>query len=249
MERTLNSKALCAALNIDKGQLSRESKRPGFPVDKRSGTKFFNAAEVAAWRAHNIPVRESGSKLQSTANDLVNTDRKVPDVLAAKPLAEKEDQFVKVLMSGKASLVDLLNAAVQLAARQLAQEALAGKLMPQSVDGMRKNVEELSNARGNALELAEREGRLIAREVAKEVIGANNQRLIRICATMQNEWPMFMEDCLSDPNFLNLDIEARKRRGRDWIGNQCRSVLNLEAESIESAIDAARKTDEADGAE
>ncbi len=242
MARTLNNKDCATALGIDPGQLHRESKKPGFPCDTVAGHKCFDADEVRTWRAANVKQRSKQAPMQPPANHPAATQPAAPQSqkISRVPLARPDDPFIITLRSGTATPVDGCNASLQLLFRQIAVEAESGAIMPQTQDALKKTMGELRSSMAEYLEQSEREGKLLQREIAKAVIGANNGRLVQACNTLQNAFPMQVEMLLGDPLFLALDIESRKRHVREWCGNYLRRVRNLEAESIETALDLAR---------
>jgi len=240
MGRTLNLKALAEALATDAGQLSRESKRAGFPFDLIGGKKLFDLAEVTAWRAGNV--KASGRKVAKiAAGPALPAASEISPVPVAGPkpivpLADGEDEFIRELISGKASAVTIGNAAMQLAARQLARQAQAGQIHTQTFDSLKRAVEEMRKVDADSMDIAVRRGELIERSIAMEIIGACAQRLVQVGTNMATAAAQQCEVWDGDAVFLALAIDAKKRARIEWFAAQFNQVRALEAAEIEALL-------------
>lgn len=248
MSRTLNLKALSAALGRDKGQLSRWAKRAGFPKDNVNCRDLFSADEVRAWIDENVKTRvapELGVPGEVPSSSAPAAAAIEPYLLAAAPvqhaLANLDDPFVKLLLSGSASPLDISKASVQLVARQVANQALAGVLSAGQLDALKKSLEELRRSDDAYMELALKKGELVERTTFQAVAGKMAQRLTECHARLINGLGVQMELWLIEPEFVKISSEERQKKVRGWIESQSIQIRSLEAQEIDRLLESELK--------
>lgn len=243
MARTLNLKALSAALGVDKGQLSKEMKRPGFPFDLIADHKVCDAEEVRAWRAANIKpsMRRTRAVVQTIANQSdvaapLPAPTGVPAAPVARALTDQERKLASVLADPDAGDVEKAAASYAIACLKVSRGYESDKLGARELDDLKKQSEELRRVRSEFMTLAERRGELIERDVAKAVAGALVHRLLTILVTVENSMPTQFEIWLADKAFIDQGTEQRAQQIRKWFCDQARSLRTTEADAIEALI-------------
>lgn len=231
MERTLNNKALAAALGLGEDSLSKYASRPGFPHEIRDNVRFHDAAEVRAWLdANNLGKRRTGSPVAESR--VTFRDARPP----AKPLAHETDPFIRTLLSGTASSVEIANVGLQLAARKLANQAISGDVLAADFKALNEATEEMRKSREQAVEQAVREGQLIERATGMEIIGTCAGRLVQVGSNTVTAFALQCEIWDGDAEFQKLSIEDRKRKRIEWGTAQFSAIRALEANEIERLL-------------
>jgi len=244
MARTLNLKALSEALGLDKGQLSRESNRPGFPFDKVSGVRLFDAEEVRAWRVANVKPsrrRGTGQSLQVQAADASPIAASSPagsgEIPSPPELSAHEKELMRVLEDPQASEVSRAEAGFAIAGIAAAAAYRRGEMGVQHLENLKKQGEELRKAKADYIDLAERRGELIERDVAQELAGDLALRLVTILSNVENALATRFEIWMADPAFQALPTEQRQQQIRSWFEDQARTLRELEAAEIDALIE------------
>ena len=248
MARTLNLKALAESLDIDKGQLSRESKRPGFPRDEINGGMLFDADEVRTWRSVNVRRRKDTPKAQasaaapSPADPAKPADPAEPDEPDDLPLATDDDEFIQILRSGKATALEISRATMQLASRRVARAATSGTIGLSELDDLKKSLQELRQAEADYIALEELNGQLIDRGVVREIVGTCATRLVQMLGVVENA--LAVEVCLwfTSEKFAALSTEERQRAIREFVAGICSEVRRQEADGVDAIIDEGLET-------
>ena len=236
MGRTLKRKALAEALGKDPAQITRWTQR-GMPHDVIGGDNFYNAAECAEWISKNVSEKPRGAKAESPTLPLAGA----PAATIATPptpreLNDQERQFVKVLADPEATEVQRAEASYALACLTVSQGYESGKLGTKQLEDLKKQSEELRHVREAYIDLAERSGELISRDVAKAVAGGLAQRVLNILNTVENSIGTQIEIWLADESFRLLGTEERTRQVRQWFEVQARAARDTEAATIDKMI-------------
>lgn len=229
--------AAAKVLGISKTSLLRAVRGetgPGLVAERRGGLGFFvdlDAARVYV-EAHfpRATATPSGAAVPS-----------ISDAPSALPLAAEDESLLAVLKSPSASAVDLLDAALRLAARRVAQAGAVGVLGARDVADLTRASEELRRAREAALDLAERQKRVIDRDVAAGAVGDLVERLIQILNSVQTMLPAQVEQWREDPHHHNLSAKDRARVVMEWFEAQARSMRIEVCDQVEAALDQAEK--------
>ncbi len=251
MVRTLNLKALSEAIGVDKGQLSKESRRDGFPHDTINGGALFNLEEVRAWRAANVRQRKQRAQIQTGPRTLLDQAEPMnareqaaspePEEEEDEPLANENDAFIQTLVSGRATALDVSRAAMQLASRRVAFSAVkaGGKIDMGALDDLKKSLQELRQAETDYIELAERQGQLIDRGVARAIVGACCTRLVQACNNLKYSIATELSLWIADPKIRELPTEERATRVAEYVAGVCDEVRRQAADGADKVIDAA----------
>ena len=234
------------ALGVDKGQLSKEMHRPGFPFDLVAGHKLGDVEEVRAWRAANIkPSMRRALRLpvQTIANSQAELpglapSAPVPAAPASRALSDQERRLADVLEDPAASDVEKAEASYAIACLKVSRGYKLDTLGARELDDLKKQSEELRSVRSEFMTLAERRGQLIERDVAIAVAGALAQRLLAILVSAENSIATQVEIWTADKKFLELGTEARGKLSRKWFGELARGLREMEANAVETMIKA-----------
>jgi len=226
---------LAKALGVDAGQMSREAARPGFPVHLVKGDRRYDVDEVRDWRRRNVGPRPRSRK---TVNGAMNA---AASGAAGVPVAEADDPFVKILLSGTASGLELTRAAAQLVSRRLARAEVSGTMSLGEVDGFKKCLGELRNAESDYLAVAEEQGRMIDRDVVKGIVGAACARLVKVCERLETDLATDFLVWRSDAGFSMIPADEQARKVRARVRLICDTARTQEADAVEKLIEEARK--------
>lgn len=242
MARTLDLKALSAALGKDKGQLSRWAAQ-GMPHDTVGGQKRYDLEECAQWIALR-PQRPDLRKPRGADAPQVPISLPGNPAPAAPPLAValEGDPLLQELLAGAGDPRAIARAAMILAARQVAQQAQRGAIGPQQLDSVKKSLEELRRSEEAWIDIETRRGQLIERDVARAVCGMMAQRLkdlldryINSAATQFEQWNQNSAFCLP------ANTGGRAREIRVWMENLAFEVRSMEVNAIDAMIEKERQ--------
>jgi len=217
---TLGLRELAQKIGINAAQLSRESKKAGFPHVKVGSAKRFVAGDVLAWRAQNVRVRKGAT---------VETKSTPPGPVS---LADKNDPHIRALLGGDASPLTITRAAMQMASRRVAESAMAGTLGVGDLDGLKKTLQELRAAESDydAMQIAR--GELVTITEVESVVGQCCSRLVRCLSVLENSIVTEIELWLADEKFRALPVDERKQRVRAFIARTCHQVREQEAKGV-----------------
>lgn len=242
VDRTLNLKALSDQIGVDKGQLSKEAKRPGFPKNVAGdGRAYFNAEEVLRWRASNIPQRRAAGHSLAPAPAQIQAQSQplsLPALPAIEPLAKENDPFIQLMRSGMAKPIDITRAAAQLASRRVANAAVAGELGINELDDLKKSLQELRQAESDYINLAVQQGELIDRDAVRAIIGTCCSRLVQVLAVVENSIALEVDQWLNSDEFRGLSVDDRRRSVREYVAKLCADVRRQEAAGVDALINA-----------
>jgi hypothetical protein len=222
---------LAGALDIDGGTMSHWADEKGFPFHVKDGRRKFVLEEAQAWIRKNkkrkrkqkiveIPEKEGGS----------------PSVSGTSPAPELTETQ-KVLTCGTASALDISRAVVQLVAARVAKDEFS----PNDVDALKKSLGELRQAEADYLELAEKQGQLIDRDIVRGLVGACCTRLVQCLGNLENAIGSEFAVWLADPAIHLMPAQDRTRKVREFVAKTCYEVRRQEAESVDKLIEQARK--------
>jgi hypothetical protein len=234
--------AVAKALGLAHQQLSREARdHKGFPFMVKAGRRVYDVEKVRAWRRRNIKPRPRGRKLGEevkTPAVVGGVGSRQLETLPVEPAQTSE--IMKVLQSGNASALEISRAVVQLVSQRVAKDDFSAN----DVDALKKALGELRQAESDYLELAERTGRLIDRDVVKRLVGECCARLVRCLGVVESAISTEFSVWLADPTLATMPADQRARKVREFVGKTCREVRRQEAEGVDKLIDDARKDDE-----
>lgn len=140
------------------------------------------------------------------------------------------------LRSAKSTEEQVLDAAFRLASAKIANAAQAGMLGPGDLAGLARASEELRRAREAQLDLAERQKRLVDRDVAAGAVGILVGRMLTVLNNVGNLLAPRVEEWREDPRHHQLDASARARVVREWFEEQVRTMRVEEADQVEAAM-------------
>jgi hypothetical protein len=260
----LSLRQLAAALAVDPGQLSKESRRPGFPA--RVGG-LYSLGHVRQWRAGNVrqkkispptppaQVREKkfegvkgvkgmkGGAGQGRLRDATASAAPAPPPAffpppssLGEPLNAEGLAAVDVMTSAKSSALEKTEAAVALVAAQVAADAKGGRLTPNRLESFKKLLQELrqSTADYRIEAIAKREW--IAISDVKAIVGELCARLVQVCSMLENSIATELAIWISDPKVQSLSADDRKLKVREFVAKTCNEIRTLTADEIEKLI-------------
>lgn len=216
-------------IGIDKGQLSRESREPGFPMTTVDGKKVCDPEEVKAWRRRN---KSSRAK---------KADVKARTVAAESPPSDQKTKLVLLLKSSNVSGLERSRAAMDLASLQLAEAAEKNIAGPNDYSSLNKSLGELRQAESDYVDLEEKRGQLIPRDVVKATAGMLISRLVQCVGILENSISLEFAIWLADPKIQQMSSDDRARKVREFVATKCREVRESEADSIDSLVAAAKE--------
>lgn len=254
----LTLRGVAKALGIDAGQLSKESSRPGFPRRQVGEDIFYDADEVLRWRQSNVRRKKDPRRPSPTipAEPRV-VDRPSPapamppGLHRASPPAASPDppppaapqldldvdaDFLRVLLSGTGTPIEISRATVQIAARRVARAHLIDRLGPNDLDGLKKALQELRTAEAGYIELEQSRRGLIPRDEVKQIIGDCCSRLVRVLSILENSIAMELSIWLADPKTAEMPAEDRARLVRGYVAKVTREARTAEADDVERLI-------------
>jgi hypothetical protein len=222
-------------LGRSRATLSRWSHRPGFPANTLGKRLLCNPAEVRAW-----------AERAGIWRDLQPSAAAAPASAPAKPISAHAAAQAKVLADPAATDLDRARAAFALACSTLASATLRDEHSGQAFQAVSKASEELRRAEAAHLDLQERRGQLVGRDVAQAVAGGLAGRLVGVLNNFDSGLAAQLEVWIGDARFRDLPTDERARQVRAWSQTQTRSLRELEANAIEALI--AEKVVESEGA-
>jgi hypothetical protein len=230
--RTLKAKALSAELGKDAAQITRWAKR-GLPCDVVAGIKLFDVDEARRWIAENV--RETGPRVAREPS------ASVPVVAQPAPaprpeMSAHESALVAILSDPDATDLEKTHAAYGLVCAQLATTKAEGPASSQMYIALLKASEELRCAEAAHVELEERKGRLIGRDVAQAVAGGLAGRLVECLNNVENALATQVEVWFGQASFREQATEARAREVRAWFQALARRVRQIEADAVDAMI-------------
>jgi hypothetical protein len=271
-------RGLAKAIGVDAGQLSKESGRPGFPVDQTPDGPRYDAAAVLQWRQVNVR-RKKSSRLEgasppptipaeppkidrpspppamapgsapAAAVTAASAPTAMPDPAPPRPrprshedLSTDEDaDLLAVLLSGKASALEITRATMQLVSRRVARAHLAWTLGPNDLDALKKSLQELRTAEAGYIDLEKSRHELIPRDDVRAIVAECCGRLVRVLGILENTIVMEFSVWLADPKVAAMGADERGRLIRGFISNTTRSARTEEADAIDRLINQPRE--------
>lgn len=243
MARDLTLKALAEAVAPERGcgvaamkvSLCRWAKSHGLPCDRPTGGEpLFDLAEVREWLARHKPAKKPPA-LQ------------IPAVSAPEPLPQDADEarLLAILNSPSATPLEIADAGFRLSARDLSRAYSTRNMAARHLEGFAKQSDAVRKAKDAHLDQAEREGRLIDRDVVLAMLGEALHRLHGCFAQLKNELPAQVQVWIEDKDFLALANEGRARVIYEWAERRASEIRAIDAAELERQLDAERRESEA----
>lgn len=220
---------LAKLLSRNKGYVSRLSKQPWFPQRGEDGAWDVDACQ----RAIDANLAQRGRRKPADAPP------------PAEALAAKDDQLVLALQGADSTEVQALDAAFRLATRHLANAATRGLLGTHDLQNMTRASEELRRAKDAALDLATRQGTVIARDQALAALGILVGRLQTILNSVENLLATQVEIWRDNPHLHQLPTKDRAHLVREWFAVQARNLYGAEAALAKAALAEAEEDSDA----
>ncbi|MCL2648814.1 MAG: hypothetical protein FWD61_17745 [Phycisphaerales bacterium] len=238
--RTGKLVSLCsaaAAIGVDKGQLSVESKRSGFPWRHVGGEKKLIVEELIAWRNRNIRQRKPqawrGGHPTSAAESSVGHSPEQVD--------PQDTRLIEIMMSKEASAIDISRAVMRLASRRVARLAQSDTLNAVEFDGLKKTLQELRQAEADYIELEQKKRQLIPLAEVEEVVAGCVGRLVRCFGALEATIATEASIWRSDPKVQEMSHDGFSRMVRDFVGRTCREIRTLESDGVEMLLNPSRQ--------
>jgi len=220
--RTLLSlRKTATLLEIPVSQLSGEAKRDGFPSVIIDGAKRFDPDQVREWRSKNIKIRGASGGL---------TTPQIP--------TPANDVNVVALKSETSSAVELARAGARVAARRLADGAIAGAVGASALNDLKASLENLRRAEVAHLNLEARRRQLIARDEVTQIAAGMVARLVRCFSGLETKVTAEVEQWIHSDTIRAMPTDQRQRLVREFIGKAGREIRTMESDGIEKLIDA-----------
>jgi len=205
-------------LGIDAGQLTKEAQRHDFPVTRVKGRrKFYDPEDVRRWRGINVRSRRPQDQTPQ----------------APKP---STDPDVQALRNPESTGAQMARAAASLAAGRLADSAEAGTIGAVALNDLKLALDSLRKAEAAALAQDVKARNLYPADEIKMVIGQMVARSLMVIAKIGAGIAVEVEIWVSDPTFLALGSDERKRRVMSWYDTKTRELENQEAESVRQLV-------------
>lgn len=232
---------IARALGVDRSTPKRWASEPWFPPRGAHGWNV-EAVRVAAESAGRLRRVSRPAMLGATLAPGVVQSSAILEPLPARELDEHEASLMRVLEDPAATDLARAEAGYALASKIIASAYRAGNIGGQQLDNFKKQGEELRRAKTDAIDLAERQGELISRDIAKAVAGALILRLLEILNNVENMLATQFEIWLADEAFRALSTDDRARQIRAWFDAYARVLRQAESGAV---IDAVKREDEA----
>lgn len=227
--RTLKLKELAAALGVDAGQLSRETKRAGFPCDIVAGSKLFSVDEVRAWREANIRIRPKPVQ----APEL---ESKSEPPKAEPPPKPAPEALTRILGDAATSPIARARAAEQLAAWRVSEAAAGGVLGGREIEALSRAGEELRRAEQDYIAIAREREELIERTIAVQCMGALCMRLVSDLNKVEHALAVQVEIWRGETSFNELSTEKRAGVIREWFQHLANETRELTVKELDGMI-------------
>ena len=186
----------------------------------------YIAAEVIEWRARNVKQRRGADKAPPEGRELPKLS----------PLADKNDPFIRDMLSGKASPLTITRAAAQMASRRVAKGAIDGTLGVNDLDGLKKSLQELRAAEADYVELEKKRRELVEASEVEEIVGTCCARLVRAVSLLEASFATEVNVWVGDEGFRSATTDERTRRVRAFVARQCRAVREQEAKGARALM-------------
>lgn len=221
MPRTLTLNELSVAIGSKptKSTLSRWASKGRLPCDRLPDGPRFDLAEVQSVIAGTARMPEASAPVL------------VPVETAPEALA-----LLKILDEGAAPAIEMARAGLKLAGLELAASYRANRVTGTGLDSFKRALEELRRCEKEYLDIEEQRRNLIQMEDVKAMAGDMATRLNQAADQLVNTVPGQVEIWAADPAMRALDTEARRRRCREWLEEQIRSVRALLAADIDELL-------------
>lgn len=228
---------LAAALGLDKGQISREAKRPGFPVQVIDGERRFDLNQVKAYRAQNVRQRKSPPAPPAAAIGIDGpSTRPSQGADFPAPMAGDDARLFGRMMSGEATALEISDIAMRMAGQRVAKSFAAGTLGTTELDGLKKTLQEFRQAQAAYIELEKCKRGLIPRDQVCAIVGECVSRLVRAMNVFENSIVTEFAIWLVDPGLRECPADERARKVRDFVSRTTADVRRMEADGVEKLI-------------
>lgn len=216
----------CARLlGVAQSLLSKQLKLyPGFPWEK-DGKKVI-PRKVMVWRTQNIRERKpTPEQAQPTSASVMPVAEPTPEE-AARTLAS-------LIANPKSTALDITRATVFMAAQQVVKAGAS----PNSLDALKKTLQELRQAEAGYVELEKSKRELISRPEVVAIVGACCSRLVRAATVLESAIATEFAVWLANPKLKEMAADTRARLVRAFVSKTCREVRSLEAEGVEKLLE------------
>ena len=247
VQKGMTLRQLAAAIGVDAGQLSKESKRPGFPPPVDG---LYDADLVRAWRHRNVRKRKDTEQSHTPASappaapptqspaaapvTAARPARPAPTVTSPPPGADGD--LMEILRSPDATALQITRATAQLAARQCARQHESGWLAHNDLDSMKKTLQELRNAEADYVALEKARGQLIERTVVYQIVGECCARLVQCTGNLANKLAAEISLWIADPAIVAMNADDRARHVRQFVTQCTEQVRSAEAAAVDQMI-------------
>jgi hypothetical protein len=220
------SLAKCATrLGVTRSTVSRWSHRVGFPANRVGSRLFANVDEIRSWAEREGLLRRGAR----SAGACKPAAAEVPTL----ELTSHEESLVTTLADPAATDLARVRASYALSCSEVARARRAGAVSGQLFANLARQSEELRRAEQAFVDLAERRGDLIPRDVAKAIAGAIVQRFIESLHNTENALAAQVEIWRDLPAFAAGSTEDRARAIRAWFAGHARAVRETDAAALE----------------
>lgn len=130
--------------------------------------------------------------------------------------------------------VEQARAAVALASKRLAAANASGE--SQALEDLHAALAGLRNTEKAFMDLAERRGELVDRDILKQLVGEAVSRGVSVLERYEAQLANRVEEWVGDSAFLSATSEERTRIVRAWAREQADSVRSMTADELEKMI-------------
>lgn len=220
---------LATQLGLTPGRVSQLRKESWFPKKTSEG---WHVDEVRKAIARNSKVNKSRKARKP------KSDRK-PKVTASQvsePTAADVEEYLATIQDSGSSVVELSEASMRIAASELAKAFRRGDLGARDYENLKKSLEEYRRTKQSFLDLEEREGRLISKDVAEAMGAALAGQFVRMTDVLRDRLVLQVEIWLGDEEVLDLSESERQTLVGNWVEDQFSSVRTIGADDVDNEI-------------
>ena len=153
------------------------------------------------------------------------------------PLDAASAELSATLTDGKADMLTMTEATVRFCSWRIGRAIAEGRNIEFGhLEDLKRAFAEFRQAKASYLDLAERERRLVPIDMVRSIVSSLCSRLVAIATKLENAVVMETEIWLSDPAFLAMNSDDRRRKVRNFVHGAFSEIRRRESEPPEATI-------------